>query len=138
MKTIIIDTNIVFASLRSKSSSLRDKITNEAYHFYAPKFLFVEIFKHKERILKNSTAAEEDILEFLSSILHYIHFINEDLISTQTYLQAYNLCKEVDENDTVFIALSLTLDCPIWTRDETLKNGLKAKGFSNFLDEENM
>jgi predicted nucleic acid-binding protein len=137
MKTVIIDTNIVLASLRSKFSTLRDKITNETYRFYAPKFLFVEIFKHKERILKNSTASEEDILEFLSSILHYIYFINEDLISTETYLKAYNLCKEVDENDTIFVALSLTLDCPIWTRDEVLKEGLKAKGFSNFLDEEN-
>ena len=135
MKTVIIDTNIVFACLRSKSTTLRHKILNNNYRFYAPKFLFVEIFKHKERILKNTTASEEDTLEFLSSILHHINFINEDIIPTEIYLQAYQLCKDVDENDTVFIALSLLLNCPVWTRDINLKKGLREKGFINFQDE---
>jgi len=85
--------------------------------------------------LRNTSASEEDTLEFLSSLLHHINFINEDIIPTETYLQAYQFCKDVDENDTVFIALSLLLNCPLWTRDENLKKGLQAKGFNNFQDE---
>lgn len=79
MKTIVLDTNIVFSALQTKNTSLRDKLTNKKYLFYTPRFLFVEIFKHKERILKNSSASEEDTLELLSAILHHINFINEDL-----------------------------------------------------------
>ena len=138
MKTVIIDTNIVFACLRAKSITLRDKIANKNYRFYAPKFLFVEIFKQKERIIKNTNASEEDTLEFLASILHHINFINEDIIPTEIYLKAYQLCQGVDENDTVFIALSLLLNCPLWTRDANLKNGLLKNGFKNFEKEENI
>jgi len=135
MNTVIIDTNIFFACLRSKSTTLRDKISNINYRFYAPKFLFVEIFKHKDRIIKNTLASEEDTLEFLSSLLHHVNFINEEIIPTEIYLQAYELCKDIDENDTVFIALSLLLNCPLWTRDNKLKNGLLKKGFHNFAKE---
>lgn len=47
---IVIDTNILFAALRVKNSKVRSHLLNQAYEFYAPKYLFVEIFKHKERI----------------------------------------------------------------------------------------
>ncbi len=135
MKLLVVDTNIVFASLRIKNSLTRERLTNRSYTFYAPKFLFIEIFKHKERILKYSLASEDEVLELLSTVLHSINFINEDFISTSIYMQAYSLCKDIDEKDTPFIAMSLALECKIWTRDEELKNGLRLKGFNDFFDE---
>ena len=66
MKIVVVDTNVIFASLLSRNSSLCEKLSNPSCIFYAPKFLFVEIFKHKERILKHSEVKEEDILEYLS------------------------------------------------------------------------
>lgn len=138
MKIIVVDSNIIFSSLLSKHSSIREKLANNNYAFYAPKFLFVEIFKHKERILKRSSATEDEVLEFLSIALHNIHFIVEDLISTSVYLQAYQLCKDVDEKDTPFIALALELECEIWTRDEDLKSGLILRGFNRFLNENDL
>lgn len=138
MKKVVVDTNIIFAGLRSVSTSLREKLSNPRYRFYAPKFLFVEIFKHKERILKHTSADEDIVLEYLSLLLYYIHFIDESIISNAEYLTAYSLCKDVDEKDTPFVALSLTLECDLWTRDVQLKTGLRAKGFNHFFDEENM
>jgi predicted nucleic acid-binding protein len=138
MKTLILDTNIVFSALRRKNTSLRDKLTNKNYLFYTPRFLFVEIFKHKERILKGSRASEEETLELLSIILHHLNFINEDLISTSIYMQAYKLCKDIDEKDTPFIAMAIAMNCPLWTRDEELKIGLRGKGFQMFIDENDL
>lgn len=46
---VVIDTNVVFKALRLKYSSLREVLNQGTYHFYAPKFLLVEIFKHKEK-----------------------------------------------------------------------------------------
>lgn len=138
MKLIVVDSNIIFSSLLSKNSSTREKLANSNYAFYAPKFLFVEIFKHKERILKRSSASEDDVLEFLSTALHNLHFITEDLISTSAYVQAYELCKDIDEKDTPFIALAMELNCDIWTRDEELKNGLILKGFNRFINEKDL
>lgn len=138
MKKVVVDTNIIFAGLRSVSTSLREKLSSPHYRFYAPKFLFVEIFKHKERILKHTSADEDIVLEYLSLLLYYMHFIDESIISNAEYLTAYSLCKDVDEKDTPFVALSLTLECDLWTRDVQLKTGLRAKGFNHFFDEENM
>lgn len=138
MKKVVVDTNIIFAGLRSVSTSLREKLSNPHYRFYAPKFLFVEIFKHKERILKHTSADEDIVLEYLSLLLYYMHFIDESIISNAEYLTAYSLCKDVDEKDTPFVALSLTLECDLWTRDVQLKTGLRAKGFNHFFDEEKM
>jgi predicted nucleic acid-binding protein len=135
MNQVVVDSNIIFSSLLSKNSSIREKLANNNYSFCAPKFLFVEIFKHKERILNRSSATEDEVLEFLQIALHNIHFITEDLISTSVYIHAYELCKDVDEKDTPFVALALELGCPIWTRDEELKSGLILKGFNRFISE---
>ncbi len=50
MKAIVVDTNIIFSSLRSKDSHTRTKLLSSTYKLYAPNFLIVEIFLHKERI----------------------------------------------------------------------------------------
>jgi len=45
------------------------------------------------------------------------------------------LYKDVDEKDTPFVALSLELGFELWTRDQELIIGLKAKGFDQFYNE---
>ena len=109
MKKIVIDSNILFSALRGTNSRTRSKMLNSDDKYYTPNFLIVEIFKHKERILKKSKATEEETYVFLSQILNRINFINEENISTANFISAYRLCKDVDEKDTPFIALSLEL-----------------------------
>jgi predicted nucleic acid-binding protein len=135
MRKVIIDSNIVFSALRVKSSLTRDKILNSQDKYYAPNFLIGEIFKHKERILKRSKASEEETLEYLLKVLSRINFISEDSISTGNFIAAYRLCKDIDEKDTPFIALSIELGYEFWTRDNELKSGLIKKGFNNFYEE---
>lgn len=59
------------------------------------------------------------------------------LISTNYYYEAFLLCRDVDENATVYVAFSLALNHPLLTRDKPLTLGLRAKGFTNvvLLDE---
>lgn len=135
MRKVIIDSNIVFSALKVKSSLTRDKILNSQDKYYAPNFLIGEIFKHKERILKRSKASEEETLEYLLKVLSRINFISEDSISTGNFIAAYRLCKDIDEKDTPFIALSIELGYEFWTRDNELKSGLIKKGFNNFYEE---
>ncbi len=135
MKKIIIDSNIIFSALKGTESRTRNKILNSDNQYFTPNFLIVEIFKYKDLILKKSNASEEETLNFLSRILNRITFVNEENISTVNFITAFRLCKDIDEKDTPFIALSLELGYSIWTRDKELKNGLKAKGFDKFYDE---
>ncbi len=55
------------------------------------------------------------------------------MISDENKIRALNLCKDVDEADTPFIAVALEFNSPLWTSDKKLKNGLTKKGFSNFF-----
>jgi predicted nucleic acid-binding protein len=135
MRRIILDTNLLFSALRSRNTAFREKLFSDEYTFYSSKYIIVEIFKHKERIFKNAKIEDEDeIYEYLNEILQRIHFVNEDFVSLTNYANAYKLCKDVDEFDTPFVALSLQLNAPLWTKDEKLKTGLRSKGFDNFFE----
>ena len=135
MKKVIIDHNIFFAAIYTKDSRTRTKIFDSPHRFYTPNYLITELFKHRNRIVQKSKATEEEVLSYLNAVLQKIHFFNEELISTENFIKAYHLCKNIDENDTIYIALSLELDAEFWTRDNVLKEGLRIKKFNNFFDE---
>ena len=58
----------------------------------------------------------------------YITFVSEELISERSWISAYGLTKDVDEDDTPFVALALELNTKLWTGDKTLAKGLYQKG----------
>lgn len=43
------------------------------------------------------------------------------------------LCKDIDEKDTVYVALSLEFGYPLLTKDDRLALGLRQKGFTNVV-----
>lgn len=133
-KIIVVDTNVVFKALRLKYSSIREILNQDDFIFYAPKFLIVEIFKHKEKILKNNQQLEDEFYEYLNILLNRITFVNEDFISISSYLEAYRLCKDIDEKDIPFVALAIEVNCELWTFDTPIKNGLISLGFTQFFE----
>lgn len=133
-RPIVIDTNIVFKALRLKNSFIREILNQSQFHFYAPKFLLVEIFKHKEKILRNNTQLEDEFYEYLNLLLQRITFVNEEIVSIGNYVEAYRLCKDIDEKDVPFVALALELSCDLWTFDQPIIKGLKPKGFISFFE----
>lgn len=59
---IVVDTNVVFAALLGRESRLREALLTDAEHaFYSPRFVMVEIFKHKERIAAASQLGSDEI-----------------------------------------------------------------------------
>lgn len=134
MKKVVLDTNLLFSAMLSRNATFREILFDPSCRFFSAKYLIVEIFKHKERIVKASKASEEEVYAYLHEVLSRIEFVNEDLVSTRNYIHAYWLCKDTDENDTAFIALSLELDADLWSDDEQLKTGLKKKGFWRFFE----
>jgi predicted nucleic acid-binding protein len=72
--------------------------------FVAPKFVFVELFKHAPKIQKATKLSRDEVLELLSGIVNRIKFYEEDLISIGNWIEAFRLCRDVDEKDTTYIA----------------------------------
>jgi len=100
---------------------------------HAPRFLFVELFRHKERIVRASRLPEVEIIESLHALVARIEFHNESLLTIGDWMEAYRLCSPTDEKDTAYVALALHLDAEIWSEDEELKAGLRARGFDRFV-----
>ena len=130
---IVIDTNIVFSALLSKNNQFRRVIYNQSLEIFTCNFLFIEIFKNKDKLLKITSLTENELLKQLSNIFSKIKFMHEEIIPKEIYKKAFNLCKDIDETDTPFIALSLFLNIPLLTGDKKLKIGLKGKGFKNII-----
>ena len=77
----IIDTNLIFSALISSNSTIREILLSNKYNFYAPNYLMVEIFKHKEKVLKNSKLNDDELYFFFGSILEKINFVPISIIS---------------------------------------------------------
>ncbi len=52
---VVLDTNLAFRALASGGGRLRDRMDPTLrLQLHSPRFLFVELFKHKERLLRAS------------------------------------------------------------------------------------
>lgn len=131
---VVVDSNIVFSALLKSPNRYCDTICLSSDEFYTPKFMFVEIFKYKERIVRQSKMTEEEVLEMLYRLILNLHFFDETHISTRNFLRAFQLVKDTDRNDLVFVALTLEIGGKLWTSDLELKNGLRVGGFDAFYE----
>ena len=102
--------------------------------FYAPRFLFVELFKHKDRLAVAAKVSEGELLESLHVLVSRMEFVNEANIPLGIWMEAYRLCREIDAKDTAYVALALHLDGRLWTHDDELKIGLRSRGFDRFFE----
>jgi predicted nucleic acid-binding protein len=131
---VVVDANIAFKALVSQRGDLRDRLDPSATSkFYTPGYLFVELFKHKARLAHATGLTEAELLEALQTLVSRLEFVNETTISLGVWMEAHRLCRDVDERDTPYIALTLHLAGRLWTEDEQLKRALRTKGFNHFL-----
>lgn len=131
---VVIDANRLFSELIAANNRLRRAFAAlPSARFVCPKYVFIELFKHKERIAAASGLPESDLLSLLHSILERIEFIDEDSIRIGSWAEAWRLCRDVDENDTAYVALTLDLEAELWTSDRVLEVGLRKKGFTRFF-----
>jgi predicted nucleic acid-binding protein len=132
---VIVDANIAFKCLVTGRGELRERIGPGGHpQLFTPRFLFVELFKHKERLIRASGLPEEDLLAGLHTLLNQLTFVNEADISTEVWIGAFRLCKEIDAKDTPYAALTLHLNGLFWTEDHELKTALRERGFNYFFE----
>lgn len=104
----------------------------EDIDFYAPHLLISELNRYSTKISNYSKLSPAALLDIESSILSTITLVSEEEISKNSWLKAYDLAKDIDEDDTPFIALAIELNAVLWTGDKILTKGLIKKG-SNII-----
>ena len=132
---VIVDANIAFKCLLASRSDLRGRGGPAGQlQFFSPRFLFVELFKHKARLADASQLSEAELLDAFYALVCRLQFVNEANIPIGTWVEAHRLCKAVDEKDTSYVALTLHLDGRFWTEDDQLKTALRRQGFDRFFE----
>ena len=123
---LVIDANILFAAL-IKESVTKELILSNGINLFAPEFLFEEFYKYKEEILKKTNRSLEEFDEIFMILTNIITLIPEEEFGL--FLEKARSISP-DENDSVYFALALKLNCAIWSNDKKLKNQDRIRVYS--------
>jgi predicted nucleic acid-binding protein len=132
---LVVDTNIVFSTLLNPQSAIGEILMNiqDDFIFYAPELLKEELKRYAPKIIAYSKLTPEVISGIEELVLSNINFVSEELISEPSWTKAFALTRDIDEDDTPFIALGIELDAKLWTGDKVLAKGLAKKGSAMIL-----
>lgn len=129
----MVDANRIFCELISGRRWLAKATRSDPeIRFFCPKYVLVELFKHKERIVAATRLDEGSMLDLLHKTLEQIHFFDESAIRIGNWAEAWRLVRDIDEKDVAYVALTFELDGELWTGDKALEAGLRRKGFTRF------
>ena len=110
-RCVVVDANRIFSELIAGNHHLRRTFAREPdTEFVCPKYVMVELFKHKERIVAATGLDETTLLALLHTLLDRIRFFDQDAISIGCWAEAWRLCRDVDENDVAYVALAAIND----------------------------
>ncbi|WP_461865750.1 PIN domain-containing protein [Thermococcus sp.] len=115
----VIDTNVIFTAIISRTGPPARIIIGEYALLYAPEFMLDELEKYKLLLFRKGKYSTAGALEVvLEKILTKVTVIPEGL-----YADALSHALEVtpDPKDAPFIALAMKMDVPLWTNDRELK-----------------
>ena len=131
MKRFIIDANILFSIFISGKEEYFELVGK--VKFLTPVYALEELQKHQETILSKTKIDSGNFNDFTLRILNRVLVVPNFLVTNQSYLQAYNWCKDIDLDDIAYVALSIEFNTCFVTRDMILYDGLKQKGFLNIM-----
>jgi len=116
---IVLDTNILISSLL-RNGLTRDIISVSPFKMYTVEYARFEIEKHKDELLSKSKLDEKSFDYLNEFIFGKINFIaSEDLAPFKN--RAIEVMHEIDIDDAPFLALAISLNCPIWSNDGHFK-----------------
>jgi predicted nucleic acid-binding protein len=132
---VVVDTNIAFSAILNSNSKIARIILQpkSRLNFYSTQQLLSEIHEHSDKLKKLSNYSDQDLNRIIILITNRIRFINPRLISKESFLLAEELTRDIDIDDTEFVALTEHLKGKLWSGDKGLQNGLIRKKWTRFV-----
>jgi len=131
---VIADSNLIISGLYTPQGIVAKILTSEKnIQFIAPDFIFKEISNHFLRIQKETGRTRIELKSKLDHLIQRIKFVPVTEIPMDHIHKAIEIVKDIDIDDTFFVALHLYKKHKIWTGDRALINGLAAKGYDIFI-----
>ena len=124
---IVVDANVLFGTLIKGDSFAYGLLFNEKFHLFTPEYIFIELEKHKEEILKKTERIEEEFFRLIETLKHRIVIVPlEELVP---YVEEAEKLTP-DSDDLAYFALALKLNCAIWSNDKKLKQQSKIEVYN--------
>jgi len=118
---IIIDSNVFFSAL-IKDSLTRKIILEYDGFFLFPEYIFEEMEKHINYLLRKSKMKTKDFELLLKLLLEKVRIVPMNELYKYRR-KAYSINKEIDRDDVIFFACALAYKGSIiWSDDKKLKN----------------
>jgi predicted nucleic acid-binding protein len=132
---IIVDTNIAFSAILNTNSLIARIILQpkSRLHFYSTDLLSIEIEEHKTKLKRLAGYTDFELNKSISIIAGKIRFIDANLVLPRILINAQELLKDIDIDDTEFVALTTHMHGLLWSGDKVLQNGLLQKGWTKFI-----
>ncbi|MFB6244942.1 MAG: PIN domain-containing protein [Candidatus Nanohaloarchaea archaeon] len=118
-ETIVVDTNILLSALISDSKT-REIVVNIENQLVAPEAIYQEINKYRDLIRDKAGINEEELDELLDRLFKHIQIVSNDKIKSEK-TKADQELKEVDKDDTIFLAAAIAVEGVIWSDDKDLQ-----------------
>jgi predicted nucleic acid-binding protein len=114
---LVVDTNIL-VSATIKSSRVRALLLHPGFQFYAPEYALHEIEEHFLEIRNKTGLGDEDCHRLLDALVSMVTVVPKS--EFEDHLPKARLTmREIDEDDTSFIALALSFKNEgIWSDDK--------------------
>ncbi len=120
---LVVDSNILFTFFWKNSTS-KELFILQDIELFSPKFALVEIEKYSREIQKKAKISKEEFQDIKTGLMILVNFIPLEEYSGS--LKKANSFTP-DKEDVDFFALSLHMNCPLWSNDSQLKNQNRIK-----------
>lgn len=126
---LVVDANVIFSSL-IKDSITRKLILFEDFRLFTPEYFYIELEKHID-LIQEKSKLNNNTIEMLIDVI----MSNIDVVPLDEYVkyvpEAYKIMKDIDEYDTAFLALAMSLKADgIWSNDPDLSKQSKIKTYT--------
>ncbi|MEO6728783.1 MAG: PIN domain-containing protein [Candidatus Dojkabacteria bacterium] len=137
---VVVDTNIAFSAILNSNSRISKIILQpkSKLNFYSTDQLAYELAEHWNKLKRISKYSDIDLHKAVSLITSKIRFINVELIPKNIFNKAEQLTRDIDIDDTEFVALTEHVRGKLWTGDKELLRGLRRKNWDKLVTTEDL
>ena len=123
---LIVDANIMLSAM-IKDSGVRKIIISGAHELFIPEYALQETLMYIDLISKKNKMSRGQNGQLLSVLLNYMNLVKPSLY-TGKLKEALQIMKKIDEKDTPYAALALSIDNDgLWTADKDFDKQNKIK-----------
>ena len=114
---IVVDANVFFSALIREGLTRRMLFSAELIP-YAPAFAVREFLKHEETLFQKYSGERQEFRELTGILLERLNLVSD--AELKPFLPAAKSFSP-DQNDELYFACALYVNCGIWSNDKVLK-----------------